>query len=300
LAWDLKQTGSNPLLFPEIPRRASVCTDRECYRAKIEALVQIQVKPLADKGDKPLRVSQAPAWQANGHAKDVLVEGQYRRAKAKGECPNTKTAVLIDGKGAGNIFYLCQAEKCDVHNRVTRYQPTPQEQAQRKKEALAKRVEKLSRVRILEAIRKKLPDALSRPDLEMVALDYFRRLGHDNHRRLSKLYAWEEKKSKASWGGETVDYEKIAATAVRAMKAANLHRFLVVCALVSDLCCPGYNPRQLLEKDSNLARTAVRYKVDFAKITAAVRAGLSGKIGGRGEASNDNRSRNRIAPRRKE
>jgi len=25
---------------------------------------------------------------------------------------------------------------------------------------------------------------------------YFRRLGHDNHRRLSKLYAWEEKKIK--------------------------------------------------------------------------------------------------------
>jgi hypothetical protein len=92
------------------------------------------------------------------------------------------------------------SQKCDVHNRVTRYQPTPQEQAHRKKEALAERVEKLSRVRILETIRKKLPDALSRPDLEMVALDYFRRLGHDNHRRLSKLYAWEEKKSKNLMG----------------------------------------------------------------------------------------------------
>jgi ParB family chromosome partitioning protein len=270
-----KQTGSNPLLFPEIPRRASICTDRECYRAKVEALVQIQVKPLADKGEKPLRVSQAPAWQASGHAKDVLFEGQYCRAKAKGECPNTKAAVLIDGKGAGSVFYLCQAEKCDVHNRVTRYQPTPQEQAQRKKEALAERVEKLSRVRILEAIRKKLPDALSRPDLEMVALDYFRRLGHDNHRRLSKLYAWEEKKSKTSWGAQTVDYEKIAAATVQAMKAADLNRFIVVCALVSDLYCPGYNPRQSLEKDSNLARTAARYKVDSTRIAATVRADLS-------------------------
>jgi HEAT repeat protein len=44
---------------------------------------------------------------------------------------------------------------------------TPQEQAQRKKEeALAERIEKLSRVCILEAIRKKLPDVLSRLDLE--------------------------------------------------------------------------------------------------------------------------------------
>src|SRR5713226_8432172 len=148
------------------------------------------------------------------------------------ECPNTKAAVLIDGKSAGNIFYLCQTEKCDVHNRVTRYQPTPQEQAQRKKEALAERVEKLSRVRILDAIRKKLPDVLSRPDLEMVALDYFRRLGHDNHRRLCKVYGWEEKKSKASWGSQIVDYEKIAAAAIQNMKIADMYRFLVVCALV--------------------------------------------------------------------
>jgi len=205
----------------------------------------------------------------------VLFEGQYRNAKAKGECPNTKAAVLIDGKSAGSIFYLCQIEKCDVHNRVTRYQPTPQEQAQRKKEALAERVEKLSRVRILEAIRKKLPDALSQPDLEMVALDYFRRLGHDNHRRLSKLYAWEEKKSKTSWGAQTVDYEKIAAAAVQAMKTADLNRFLVVCALVSDLYCPGYNPRQSLVKTSNLAQAASRYKVDTAKVATNVRAELS-------------------------
>jgi hypothetical protein len=118
---------------------------------------------------------------------------------------------------------------------------------------------------------------LSRPDLEMVALDYFRRLGHDNHRRLSKLYAWEGKKSKTSWGGESVDYEKIAAAAVQAMKAADLNRFLVVCALVSDLYCPGYNPRQSLEKNSNLARAAVRYKVDSARIAAAARAELSQK-----------------------
>jgi hypothetical protein len=237
--------------------------------------VQIQVKPLEENGEKPLRVSQAPAWQVNGNSKDVLFEGQYRKAKAKGECPNTKAAVLIDGKGAGSIFYLCQTEKCEVHNRVTRYQPTPQEQAQRKKEALAERVEKLSRVRILEAIRKKLPDVLSRPDLEMVALDYFRRLGHDNHRRLSKLYAWEQKKSKTSWGPQTVDYEKIAAAAVQAMKTADLNRFLVVCALVSDLYCPGYNPRQPLEKTSNLARTAARYKIDSSKMATGARAELT-------------------------
>ena len=121
---------------------------------------------------------------------------------------------------------------------------------------------------------KKLPDVLSRQGSEIVAIDYFRRLGHDNHRRLSRLYAWEEKKSKTSWGAESLDYEKIAAAPVQAMKAADLNRFVVVCALVSDLYCPGYNPRQSLAKDSILWRTAARYKVDTARVAAAVRAEL--------------------------
>jgi len=269
-----KRTGSNPLLFPEV-RQKSICTDRECYRAKVEALVQIRVKPLEEKGEKPLRVSQAPSWQTNGHARDVLVEGQFLRAKSKGECPNTKPAVLIDGKGAGTIFHICRDEKCPVHSSITRYEPTPQERARRAKERLAERVEKQTRFRILDAVRKKLPDTLPRADVEMIARDYFRRLGHDNHRRLCRVYGWQEKKSKTSWGGRTVDYEKIATAAVEAMTAGDLHRFLAVCALVSDLYCPGYNLQQALAKDSNLACAASRYKVDSAKITAGIRTELT-------------------------
>jgi hypothetical protein len=74
-----------------------------------------------------------------------------------------------------------------------------------------------------------------------------------------------------------VDNDKIAVAAVQAMTTAGIHRFLVVCALVSDLYCPGYNPRQSLAKVSNIARTAVRYKIDLAKVGATVRAELTGK-----------------------
>ena len=55
---------------------------------------------------------------------------------------------------------------------------------------LAESVEKQSGVRILDAIRKKLPDVLSWIDLEIVVLYYFQRLGHDNHRRLCKVYGY--------------------------------------------------------------------------------------------------------------
>jgi hypothetical protein len=61
------------------------------------------------------------------------------------------------------------------------------------------------------------------------------------------------------------------------MKAADLNRFLVVCALVSDLYCPGHNPRQSLEKNSNLVRTAARYRIDAAKLGTEVRSELTKK-----------------------
>jgi ParB family chromosome partitioning protein len=254
-----KRTGNNPLLFPEV-RQKSICTDRACYRAKVEAFVQIRVKPLESAGEKALRVSQAPTWQTKNPKADVLYEGQYRKAQKKAECPHTKPAVVVDGPNAGTLFHVCRDERCPVHAKSTRYQPTPQERAARAKEALAERVEKQTRARILDAIRKKLPAALSQSDLEMAVLDYFQRLGHDNHRRLCRVYGWEEKKTKASWGGTTVDYESIAGKAVREMKPQDPQHFLIICALVSDLYCPGYNPRETLAKDSNLARTASRYK----------------------------------------
>ena len=109
----------------------------------------------------------------------------------------------------------------------------------------------------------------------MAALDYFERLGHDNHRRLCRIYGWEEKKTKAAWGGTSVDYRIIGEKAVRGMSTPEVQHFLVVCSLVSDLYCPGYNPKQALAKDSNLASAAARYKIDTAKLATEVRSELA-------------------------
>ena len=271
-----KRTGNNPLLFPDV-RQKSTCTDRECFRAKVEALVQIRVKPLEEKGEKPLRVSEAPAWQNNGDKADVLHEGQFHKAKRKEECPSAKAAVQVDGKRTGAIFYVCQNEKCPIHAQTTKYEQTPHERKQRAKERMEERVEKLTRTRILNAVRDKLSDVPSRQDLEMIALDYLHRLGHDNQRRLCRTYGWQEKKTKTAWGSRVVDYEKIAGAAIKDMATADLYQFLVACALVSDLFCPGYNLSQPLSKESNLARAAARYKVDTTKLAAAVREELSQK-----------------------
>jgi ParB family chromosome partitioning protein len=267
-----KRTGNNPLLFPDV-RQKSICTDRKCYRAKVESLVQIRLKP----GQKPVLVSPVPAWQVKKPQKNVLYEGQYRRTAKKGECPETRPAVVSDGPDAGKVLFVCRDEKCKIHAQASRYQPTPQERAVRAKELLAERVEKQTRICILSAVRKKIPAVLPTAELRMIALDYLRRLGHDNHRRLCRVYGWQEKKTKTSRGAFCVDYLAAATKAVDGMNRTEILHFLVVCALISDLACPGYDPRQPLAKDSNLTLTAARYKVDTASLASAVREELSRK-----------------------
>lgn len=115
---------------------------------------------------------------------------------------------------------VCTDEKCKTHRQFSHYEISPQEREQRRKLALAVRVQKESRSRILHAVRQNLPRALARADFEMVALDYFRRLGHENHHRLFQVYGWEEKKTQTSWGGSTVDHERLAKGQIHEMTAS--------------------------------------------------------------------------------
>jgi ParB family chromosome partitioning protein len=271
-----KRTGNNPLLFQEI-RKKSLCTDPACYQAKIEALVKIRVAPLVKEGEKPIQISSAPYWQARSKSSDPLYEGQYRRAEREGECPHTQAAVIVDGREAGTVLRICADENCKTHRQFSHYEISPQEREQRRRLALAIRVQKESRSRILQAVRQKLPPALARGDFEIIALDYFRRLGHDNHHRLFQVYGWEEKKTKTSWGGTSVDHEKLAEAQIREMTTADINRFLVTCALVPDLYCPGYSSAETLSKEANLMRTAARYRVNASQIGTSVLTELSKK-----------------------
>jgi hypothetical protein len=264
------------LLFPEIKNR-SLCTDPACHHAKVQAFVQLRVGPLAKEGKQPVQISESPSWQVLSRAPNTFYEGQYRRAETEGECPHTQVAVVVDGRKAGTVIHVCTDEKCKTHRQFSHYEISPQEREQRRKLALAVRVQKEARSRILQAVRQKLPAALARADFEMVALDYFRRLGHDNHHRLFQVYGWEETKTKTSWGGNTVNHEKLAEARIHAMTAADLNRFMETCALVPDLYCPGYSSAETLSKEANLLRAAIRYKVDASKITTQVSADLSAR-----------------------
>ena len=100
-----KRTGNNPLLFPEI-RNKSLCTDPSCYQSKVQALVQLRVGPLVKEGKTPVQISEIPSWQVRSKAPNTLYEGQYRRAEGEGECPQTQSAIIVDGRKAGTILCI--------------------------------------------------------------------------------------------------------------------------------------------------------------------------------------------------
>jgi ParB family chromosome partitioning protein len=273
-----KRSGSNPLLFADTIKRPDVCTDRECFNTKVGALVELRVKQSEEAGEKPVRVSDTFRFYGHKAKPGVLYPSDFNEAKAASECPTTTAAVVVDGKEAGRRLYVCTNRKCPTHAACS-LGLSPEEKAERKKQAEAVRVHQEYRKRLLAEVYKRVPAELSRHELDFVALRYFDQLGHDSQHRIFKFLAWEEAKTKSSNGGYT-NYPKLASAKLDAMTAADIGRFLMLCALASDLYCPTYLSGSTLGNGSNLLKEAKHYKVNAARIlreTKEKRVGESSK-----------------------
>ena len=111
---------------------------------------------------------------------------------------------------------------------------------------------------------------LPRHGLTLVALRYFELLGHDSQHRMFKFFAREVAKAKAPSGGH-VDYTKLANAKLDGMATAEIRRFLMVCALASDLYFPSYLSSAALPKDSTLAKEAAHHKINANRVLREIR-----------------------------
>jgi ParB family transcriptional regulator, chromosome partitioning protein len=258
-----KRSGSNPLLFADSIRKADVCTDRECFGRKEAALVALRIKELEAAGEKPIKVSESFPYYGHKPQPGVLYRPDYNEAKA-GDCPNTAAAVIVEGQRAGTKLYVCTDKKCQTHA-LHRTPLTPEQKAERKKQALALRVQHEYRKRLLEEVHRRVPSPLGRHELDLIAASLFHQLGHDSQQRLFKFFGWETAKPKNGNGGHT-DYPKLARVKLDRMTGVEIVKFLVACALSGDLYCPTYISGATLAKDSKLARAVRHYKVNGERI----------------------------------
>lgn len=259
-----KRSGSNPLLFADTIKRPDVCTDPECFKQKRDALVAIRINELESSGEKPVKVSDSHLFYGQKALPGVLYRADYHEATA-GDCPATVAAVVVEGNRVGTKLYICSDPKCKVHadHGVTL---SAEEKAERKKQAQAIRIQQEFRKRLLEESYKRMPAEFSRYELHFVALQYFQQIGHDSQHRIFKFFEWETAKAKSANGSGYTDYPKVAGVKLDKMTAADIGRFLVVCALAAELYGPTYISSATLPKDSNLATAARHYKVNGEKI----------------------------------
>jgi hypothetical protein len=236
--------------------------------------VQLRVKELEGSGQKPVQVSESHLYYGFKPQPDVIYRDDYREAK-KGECAATVAAVMAEGKNVGSTLHVCTDKQCKVHHpRVT---ISPEEREQRRKQAEAVRVQLEYRKRLLSEIYKRVPAELTRHEVDFVALRYFEQLGHDSQHRIFKFFEWEETKPKANGG--CVDYPKLASGKLEKMTTAEIGKFLIVCALASDLYCPTYVGGGMHTRDSNLAREAAHYKVNAERILHELKEKPASKTG---------------------
>src|SRR3989475_5005742 len=208
-----KRSGSNPLPFADSIKRADVCTDGECFNTKVGALVELRIKQSEAGGEKPVKVSDTFPFYGGKVQPGVLYPSDYHEAQGAGECPTTTAAVVVEGKQAGRKLYVCTNKKCLTH--AARFLGlSPEEKAERKKQAQEVRVQQEYRKRLLEEVWKRVPGELSRHELDLIAQKYFHVLGHDSQHRIFKFFAWEATKTKASSG--YADYPKLAGAKLEA------------------------------------------------------------------------------------
>jgi ParB family transcriptional regulator, chromosome partitioning protein len=261
-----KRTGASPLLFPDLQQKLSnTCSDPACFKVKVERFIQLQVK---QNPDAAKITSGYLDWQRQENAKRQGVISEYTECR-EGACPHTVKAVVVvaDNHAAsqvGTTKFVCANKECPTHGRP-RHTITPADREKRRKELEAQRIQQEYRRRLLEEVCKRVPDKLERHEFGFVALRYFDQLGYDNQHRIFKFLRWEVPKSNGSYTG-SVDYPKLASPKLDAMTAAALGKFLMVCALASDLYSPPYACGEGLRKDSKLARAAAHYKISGERI----------------------------------
>jgi hypothetical protein len=262
------------LLFADAIKRPDICTDRECFRKKKDTLVELRIKEVQQSGEKPVKVSDSHLFYGQKPLAGVIYRPDYHDAQPS-DCPDTVAAVVVEGNRAGTKLHVCTNPKCKTHA-VHSVGLSPEEKAERKKQAAELRIQQEYRKRLLQEVYERVPGQLARHELSLVALRYFDQLGHDSQHRIFRFFAWEEAKTKASNGGY-VDYPKLALAKFEAMTTAEVGRFLVVSALSSDLYFPSYLSSAMLPKGSTLAREAAHYKVNTGRVLQEVRERLAKK-----------------------
>lgn len=256
-----KRSGYEPALFPELGKQ-DVCLDRDCFKKKQDAHLQILQYNAKPAGEMLLKLG---SWNARGA--NVLTPREFREANPK-SCKFVQRGVVVEGSGVGQIKTICAHSHCKIHHPggMTRSGSTSAQRESLEADRRKREREELLRYRIVLAIRDKVTVPMGRKDLELVALAMSDRLMDDFSSDVTRqLVGWDPNKEHPAKKIPTLPERELA-------------RLIFVLSMADVI--HGYFDMSNETPMSRLKRVAERYRVDVIKIEDQLKAEEKAKAAG--------------------
>lgn len=268
-----KMASNSPSLFEGSGAGKKTCTDPGCYQEKKLALVKVSVGAVEEKqGIKPTLISAEYSPPTKQRQKGVLYGDKYDtatydgrggdRAIKKDSCPAARLGLYVDGEKVGKTAWICTDKKCKVHHPAYDVRSQTSGAAVstlRKNQVLTKKWRPAVFAAVAAAMKKP-----TRSDLELVAVEFFKKLGHYNETPMKAALGWDEKVGK--WGHPGLLTKKVAS-----WPDAELLKHLVLFACAQDLVSGSWDSRGMFKLEV-LGAVARRHKVNAAKLLRTLKA----------------------------
>jgi ParB family chromosome partitioning protein len=259
-----KRTGNNPALFSDIDGK-DTCTDRACFKVKIDAhLVQITTQLEKETGKPVLRI----AASYHPTQKGVLGEQKWAQADGAKACPHVQKGIVVEADYYGSgpkrlwkVLDVCAESKCKAHHGGYSSESDDVRKARESAQRAAVRRKVETNKAVWEAVQKGFPTAMGCYELRILGRQLYHRVFGPYRTRIARdLYHLlpDRKKALAS------QYEDAMQKQLDRMSNAELTRFALICLTAQDaLGTPfQYAPNSKAEPDNPLYQLAHIYKVD--------------------------------------
>lgn len=259
-------------------RRNDSCMDAPCYQAKLAIFIRRRMQECA-KGQPTFPLSSTQYDDCfrvnlkNPHANKPVPYNRWRRlSKDDKRCDATYNGILADGPNAGQLETVClNPDKCRVHDR---YSEDPKDKQRRKAELQEEKVKAAIELEVVNRIRGEASAPLSRPELEILAKEFYGRLDHDHKRTLCRMLKIEPHKSKHEYGTGIHDYEIPIAERIKSWSLHELTGFLMAVTAWARHWPGG-------EMTGAMGELLDTYGIEVKEIAQAVRLQMSAKSNGR-------------------
>lgn len=215
-----KHTGANAALFDDLTKKGDLCLDGDCFEAKREAFVKIQVKarpeiPRITLDHKHNVRGKLPAGvmaQFDGY--------EIVKPAEKAKCTAAEPALIAAGdKQLGVTVLICRSKDCKTHaakyssGGIFRDTKTPQQVSAEKQKRLQEKI-KLETQRAVLAKIADPPETDVDDAILFIGMRLLERIGHDNRRELCAAFGLEGVKKPQYHGAdfETPLLDKMQAT----------------------------------------------------------------------------------------